>query len=154
MTKSNSISAASVVAVLALLLPLYGQNNAASPAASPASQGWDATKLEKLRFYYHTWKKNEIKVCETYSGSPGVVVCDSDDDDVWTNSLMHMIGDNNRAGMTEDKSYGTALAFAAAHGKTFLTSSSQDPWPKPQTGITLTVWGCNQDKDKNISCSH
>ena len=152
MTKLKLIPAA-VLAVLPLLPPSYGQNKAASPSQSSTSEGWDATKLEKLRFYYHKWKKNEIKVCETYSGSPGVVICDSDDDDVWNNSLMHMIGDNNRAGIPEDKSYGQALAFASAHGKTFPASFSQDPWPKPQTGIKLTVWNCNQDKEKNTSCS-
>jgi hypothetical protein len=145
---------AAVLTVMAVRPPSYRQNNAANTNAHTPSNGWDATKPQKLRFYYHTWKKDEIKVCETYSGSPGVVVCDSDDDTVWTNSLMHMIGDNNRAGMTEDKSYGKALAFAAAHGKTFLASFSEDPWPKPQTGIKLTVWNCNQDKDKNMSCSH
>lgn len=150
--KTKLISAALLV-VFSLLLPLYGQNKAAGPSQSSTSESWDATKLEKLRFYYHAWKKNEIKVCETYSGSPGVIVCDSDDDAVWPSSLMNIIGDNNRAGMAEDKSYGQALAFASAHGKTFQASFSQDPWPKPQTGIKLTVWSCSQDKEKNISCS-
>jgi hypothetical protein len=152
MMRTNLLLAA-VLLVMAVRPPSYGQNNAANANPNPPSNGWDATKLQKLRFYYHTWKKDEIKVCETYSGSPEVVVCDSDDDDVWTNSLMHMIGDNNRAGMTEENSYGRALAFASAHGKTFLASFSQDPWPKPQTGIKLTVWSCSQDKEKNISCS-
>jgi hypothetical protein len=146
MPKMN-VRTATVVAILALVLPSYSQNNVPAPDPKPAPQAKDASKPEKQHFYYHSWNKGEYKVCQTYSGAPGVVLCDSADDAEWSNSFMNIIAGNGRAGIPEDQSYHQALAFASSRGKTFLATFSDDPWPKPQTGLKLSVWNCTKDKD-------
>jgi hypothetical protein len=131
----------------------YAQNGSSQPDSKSAPKAQSPPSQEKQHFYYHSWAKGEFKICETYSGAPSVVLCESDDDMQWKNSFMNMIGDNNRAGMVEDQSYHQALAFAAAHGKTFLATFSEDPWPQPQTGLKLSVWNCSMDKNKLIACA-
>jgi hypothetical protein len=146
-----NVRTATVLAILAVVLPSFSQNKAPAPDPKPAPKAKDAPALEKQHFYFHSWGKGEFKVCQTYSGAPDVVLCDSADDVEWKNSFMNIIGDNSRAGIPEEQSYRQALAFASAHGKTFLASFSEDPWPKPQTGLKLSVWNCTKDKDV-ISC--
>jgi hypothetical protein len=145
--RRTSVRTATVLAILVLVLPSYSQNKAPEPDPKPLSKAEDAPKLEKQHFYYHSWRNGEIKVCQTYSGAPSVVLCDSADDIEWRSSFINMIADNNRADITEEENYRRALAYASAHGKTFLASFSEDPWPKPQTGLKLTVWNCTKDKD-------
>src|ERR1700688_3685405 len=94
-----NLRTATVLAILALALPSYGQNKAPEPDSKSPPQAKDAPKPEKQHFYYHSWSKGEFKVCQTYSGAPNVVLCDSADDVQWKNSFINMIGDNNRRGM-------------------------------------------------------
>jgi hypothetical protein len=148
----TNILTVTFLAVLTLALPTYGQNKAAESGSKSSSDAAGAPQPEKQHFYYHSWSKGEFKVCQTYSGAPNVVLCDSDDDMEWRNSFLNMIADNGRANMTEEESYRQALAFAASHGKTFLASFTEDPWPKPQTGIKATVWNCSKDKEGVIRC--
>jgi len=146
------IMTTALLAILTFALPFYGQSKGPDSASKASSDSADVTKPEKQHFYYHSWAKNEYKVCQTYSGMPNLVLCDSDDDMEWRNSFLNMIADNGRANMTEEESYQKALAFAASHGKTFLASFTEDPWPKPQTGIKATVWNCSKDKDGVVRC--
>jgi hypothetical protein len=150
MPTANTRTAA-FLAILILVLPAYSQNKAteSDPKSMPTPK--DAPKSEIQHFYYHSWGKGEFKVCEAYSGVPNVVVCDSDDDVEWQSSFLNLIAVNNRRGMTEEQSYRQALAFASAHGKTFLANFSEDPWPNPQTGLKLSVWNCTKDKN-TITC--
>ena len=111
-------------AIFMLASPSYSQNKASGPEAKPASKVQNAPAPEKEHFYYHSWKKNEIKACQSYSGVPNVLVCDSDDDMTWNNSFLNMISQNRRTGMTDEESYKNALAFALDHGKTYLTTFS------------------------------
>jgi hypothetical protein len=141
-----------VLAGLMIASASFGQNKAPEPDSKSARAAKDASKSQEVRFYYHSWQKGELKVCESYSGAPSVVVCESDDDVQWRNSFVNMIADNNREGLTEEQSYRKALDFASKRGKSFLASFSDDPWPKPQTGLKLSVWSCSKDKDA-ISCS-
>lgn len=138
--------------ILTLALPTFGQNKAAESGSKSSSDTSGASQPEKQHFYYHSWSKNEYKVCQTYSGMPNLVLCDSDDDMQWSNSFLNMIAANGRANMTEEESYHQALAFAASHGKTFLATFTDDPWPKPQTGIKATVWNCSKDKEGVVRC--
>jgi hypothetical protein len=151
MTRANRKITA-LLAILMLATTAFSQNKAADSGSKASSDSADATKPEKQHFYYHSWSKGEFKVCQTYSGAPNVVLCDSDDDMQWRNSFLNMIADNGRANMTEEESYRQALSFAASHGKTFLATFTEDPWPKPQTGIKATVWNCSKDKDGVVRC--
>ena len=119
MPRTNKLTV-TFLAVLTLVLPTFGQNKAAESGSKSSSEATRAPQPEKQHFYYHSWAKNEYKVCQTYSGMPNLVLCDSDDDMEWRNSFLNMIADNGRANMTEEESYQKALEFAASHGKTFL----------------------------------
>jgi len=146
------LESAAVLAILILALSASGRNRISGADLKPAPSGDSAIKPELIKFFFHSWRKGEYKVCQTYSGAPGVVVCDSDDDIEWKSSLMNLIAANNREGKTEEQSYREALAFASAHGKSFLSVFSEDPWPKPQTGFRLSVWNCTKDKENTVSC--
>jgi hypothetical protein len=148
----TNILTVTFLAVLTLALATSGQNKAAESGSKSTSDSTGLLQPEKQHFYYHSWAKNEFKVCQTYSGTPNLVLCDSDDDMQWRNSFLNMIADNGRANMTEEESYRKALEFAASHGKTFLASFTEDPWPKPQTGIKATVWNCSKDKGDVVRC--
>jgi len=145
--------AAIFLSILNLVLPSYSQNKVPEPDSKSVPIAKDAPKPEQQHFYFHSWAKDEFKICETYSGAPGVVVCDSDDDIQWKGSFLNLIAENDREGMTEERSYQQALAFASAHGKTFIASFSDDPWPKPQTGFKLSVWNCARDKSNIVACA-
>jgi hypothetical protein len=151
MPRTNMMATA-LLAILVFALPFHGQSKGSDSGSKTSSESTDALKPEKEHCYFHTWNKGEFKVCQTYSGAPNVVLCDSDDDMQWRNSFLNMIADNGRANMTEEESYRQALSFAASHGKTFLASFTEDPWPKPQTGIKATVWNCSKDKDGVVRC--
>ncbi len=139
-----------VLAILMFVVPSYSQDK--SPVAETKSppKAKVATQPEEGHFYFHSWHNGEIKICETYSGEPNLIVCNSDDDIQWGNSFLNMIADNQRAGKTEEQSYRQALAFASKHGKMFTATFSEDPWPKPQTGLKLSTWTCK--KDKIVAC--
>jgi hypothetical protein len=151
MPKIN-VRTATVLSLLALVLPSYSQNKTPDPDTKSAPIAKDASKPEEQHFYFHSWGKGEFKVCGTYADVPDVVVCDSADDMEWKNSFLNMIGDNDRAGMTEEKSYHQALEYASKHGKTFPAIFSEDPWPKPQIGLKLSVWNCTKDKNNVVTC--
>jgi hypothetical protein len=138
------------LAILMFAAPCRSQDNAPGANQKPAPAAHIATQPADQHFYYHSWHNGEIKICETYSGVPGLVVCNSDDDIEWRNSFLNMIADNQRSGKTEEQSYRQALDFASKRGKTFSATFSEDPWPKPQTGLKLSTWTCK--KDKIVTC--
>jgi hypothetical protein len=148
----TKLKTAAILAILTLVLPAYSQNKAPEPDSKSAPPANDAPKPEIQKFYFHSWGKGEYKVCQTYSGAPNIVLCDSADDVEWKSSFMNLLGDNTREGKTEEQSYRLALTFASAHGKAFIASFSEDPWPKPQTGFKLSVWNCSKEKNNTISC--
>ncbi len=150
--RRTNILTVTFLAILTLALQTFGQNKGAESGSKSPSDATGAPQPEKQHFYYHSWSKNEYKVCQTYSGMPNLVLCDSDDDMQWSNSFLNMVAQNNRADMTEEQSYRQALAFAASHGKPLPATFTDDPWPKPQTGIKATVWNCSKDKEGVIRC--
>ncbi|MGD0910198.1 MAG: hypothetical protein ABSA96_21660 [Candidatus Acidiferrales bacterium] len=150
--RRTKLRMAPILAILTLVLPGYSQNKAPDADSKSTLQANAAPKPETEKFYFHSWGKGEYKVCQTYSGVPNVVLCDSDDDIDWKSSFMNLLAGNSREGKTEEQSYRLALNFASEHGKSFLTRFSEDPWPKPQTGFKLSVWNCSKDKNNTISC--
>jgi len=150
--RRTNVWTAAILGMLVLALPVYSRNAASDPDLEAAPQVSSAPKPETEKFYFHSWGKGEYKVCQTYSGVPNVVLCDSSDDIDWKSSFMNLLAGNNREGKTEEQSYRLALNFASAHGKAFLTSFSEDPWPKPQTGFKLSVWNCSKEKNNAITC--
>ena len=139
-----------VLAILILVVPSYSQDKTPVANPKPAPAASVATQPTDQHFYFHSWHNGEIKICETYSGVPNLIVCNSDDDIQWGNSFLNMIADNERSGKTEEQSYRQALGFASKHGKTFSATFSEDPWPMPQTGLKLSTWTCK--KDKIVAC--
>jgi hypothetical protein len=153
--QKSKLTTAAILAAMAIVgveLAAGGQNKSAELSPKPAPNAIAARIQETEKFYFHSWGKDEYKVCQTYSGVPNVVLCDSADDIEWKSSFMNLLANNNREGKTEEQAYIQALNFASAHGKAFPASFSGYPWPKPQTGFKLTVWNCSKDKTNTISC--
>lgn len=60
------------------------------------------------------------------------------------------IASAGRADQNMEEYYKASLNYMLTHSKNFLISFSEEAWPKPQTGLTLTMWRCT--KGTTITC--
>jgi hypothetical protein len=124
---------------------------AVAEGRKPAPKPGVPREPSRADVYFPTWDEGEIKNCETFSGQPNLLICDTAKLE-WKDSFINLAGHNAAAGLSEEESYNATLVYARLHGKQFLVGFSEEPWPgpSPHTGIKLISWDCM--KDKTIAC--